>query len=285
MAERRRSRSASRSRSRSRIVRSRSRTRSRSRHRSRTRSGSPRYSRFDHEGPIKADQIKKLLQEQEKTLSDLVINHKEELEEIVRSKTTPTTLKKKPLQKQLEFVEDLLSKSKKIKKNLKKKKFEKSLDLLEEVFDILEEKKEDLQIADISPHGWLAVSCVRNKSNLPKDLQKRIDKVNNLLDKQGRDQQQGYRGRDQQQSYRGRQNYGYGKRFYGPARTSNIGDGENQVRVSRGQRNSPQELLSTLGRQKRSGLCSFCSEVGHHYRECTSFWQEVKKSRDTNIEA
>ena len=139
--------------------------------------------------------------------------------------------------------------------------------------------KEDLQIADISPHGWLAVTCVRNKSNLPKDLQKRIDKVNTLLDKQGRDQQHNYRGRGRQN------NNSYGKRSYGPQRSSYIGDSENQVRVSRGQRNSPQDLLSTLARQKRTGLCSFCSEVGHHYRECTSFWQEVKKSRDSNLEA
>ena len=69
------------------------RTHSRLRTRSRSNGRSPQCSSFHQEGPIKADQIKKLLQEQEKTLSDLVINHKEELEEIVRSKTTPILLK------------------------------------------------------------------------------------------------------------------------------------------------------------------------------------------------
>ena len=161
------------------MSRSPSRSPQRSRSRSRSRSYSAeRFSRFQNE------EFRTLLSEQEKNLEDLVISHKKEIEELVQSdKTEKKILKKKALQKQFEFAEEIKKDLVKIKKCVKKKKSDKALDCLDSLIEKVQEKAEDIQIADSSPHGWLAVNLIRNKSNLPKDLQKKLDKVNSRLDR------------------------------------------------------------------------------------------------------
>ena len=258
------SRSRSRTRSRSRNRRSRSRTRTRSRSLSRSPA---RYSRFENEGDL--GDFKKILREQEKHIYDLIVDHKEEVKELVAEKQR--RFRQKPLQKQFELIETVLKDLKKIKKLIKKKKYDKAQDYLESLTDLLEEKAEDIQIADSSPHGWLAVNIVRNRSSLPKDLQKKVDKVNSRLDKSRKPQQHQYK-----RPYQHGQNRPRGFQVDHP-------DG---IRTNRSdQKKTPQELITILSHQKKSGTCSHCNEAGHYYRECAKFWQAVAESRKTNAQA
>ena len=211
-----------------------------------------------------SEQFKSLLLEQEENLTEVVLNHKQEVEELVSGKRT---LKKKSLQKQFEFTDVVAKDLQKVKKNLSKNKVAKSLDVLEKLISFVEEKQEDLQIADSSPHGWLAVSCVRNKSNLPKELQKKVEKVNSRLDKS-----------KELSTNVKREKYGY-KKYQKFDQGFNQ---ENRVRIQRGGRQSPQEMLQTLAKQKRAGMCSHCNDYGHFYRECSKFWAAVQESRRAN---
>ena len=178
--------------------------------------------------------------------------------------------RQKPLQKQFELIETVLKDLKKVRKLMKKKKLDKAKEQLDAVTDLLEEKAEDILIADSSPHGWLAVNVVRNKTSLPKDLQKKVDKVNSRLDKTRKPQQQ----------YK--KPYQYGS--YRPG--SYKMDGQNGVRTYRTdqKKTSPQELITILSNQKKSGNCSHCGDAGHYYRECAKFWQAVQESRKTNAQ-
>ncbi len=49
--------------------------------------------------------------------------------------------------------------------------------VLKQLRDRLEEHQQDLVIADTSPNGWLAVAKLRNKSDLPEDLRKKLERV------------------------------------------------------------------------------------------------------------
>ena len=192
-------------------------------------------------------------------MCELMVEHKEEVEELVESKPT---FKNKALSKQYEFNSGLLKDLKKAKKQLKKGKEEKVHKLLDSVLEKLEEKSEDLQIADSSPHGWLAVSVLRGRSQLSKDVQKKLDRINSRLDKE-------------KQYTKPR----YGGDFTGPKGM----DYKAGVRTDRqNYRQTPQELLITLGQQKKAGNCSHCSEAGHFYRECPKFWEAVAESRKVN---
>lgn len=237
--------------------RSRSRSRGRRRSRSRSRSASERYSKFVNETELSA--FKKILKEQEEHLCELMVEHKEEVEGLVEEKPN---FKNKALSKQFEFNTCIEKELRKVKKLLKKGKEEKALKTLDSVLDKLEEKGEDLQIADSSPHGWLAVSVLRGRSQLPKDLQKKLDKVNSRLDR-NRPYSKPKNGGD----------YSGDKRM----------DYKTGVRTDRrNYRQTPQELLVSLGNQKKAGNCSHCSEAGHFYRECPKFWAAVAESRKSN---
>ena len=49
------------------------------------------------------------------------------------------------------------------------------------------------------------------------------------------------------------------------------------------QKRSPEQLLEEAVRQTRAGRCTHCTEEGHFYRECPSFWEKVKESRRANL--
>ena len=139
---------------------------------------------------------------------------------------------------------------KKVKKNLKKKRIDKSLDQIEDLLDILSEKKEDFLIADSSPHGWLAVSCVRNKSALPKDLSRKVERVNTKLDRDRGTKPQNTRGRG---TFRGRSNWTWNRHYGGRSGGHSEYNQDQDIRTARNQRQTPQELLQALGKQKKIG--------------------------------
>ena len=149
---------------------------------------------------------------------------------------------------------------------MKKKESEKALSTLKSTVEKLEEKSEDLMIADQSPFGWLAVSLIRQKSDLPRDIQRKLEKVNKQLELRSKAQRGGFN----------RNKYG---RYQ---RDSASHDQQDNVRVSRNQRKSPQDYIQIFGKQKKSGLCSHCEQYGHYYRECPSFWRQVQETRKEN---
>ena len=151
----------------------------RSKSKSFSRSQSPRFSKFDNEKEL--SKFRELLKEQENHLSDLMLDHKKDVEDLVKERKR--SFRRKPLQKQFEFLDDISNNLEKTKKLLKKNKVEKALKTIRNCSDKLEDKKEDLLIADQSPHGWLAVSLLRENSDLPRGTQKKLDKINYRLDR------------------------------------------------------------------------------------------------------
>ena len=221
---------------------------------------SHRYSKFDNETGI--SNFHDLLKQQEEHLCDLMLDHKQEVVSLVKEKTK--NFRKKPLQKQFEFLDELYQILDKAKKYLKKEKVDEALTLVHRCSERLKDKKEDLLVADQSPHGWLAVSLLQEGSDLPRGTQRKLDKINSRLDK--------VRG-DRKSGHYGRHNKGNFEPLYK----------QDGVHFSRQpQRKSPQEMLNLLGNQKKSGLCSHCQEAGHFYRECPKFWEAVNESRKKN---
>jgi len=114
-----------------------------------------------------------------------------------------------------------------------------------------------LVIADTSPNGWLAVARLRNKSELPEDLRKKLERVNKEI-------------------WHSR-NYGGAKKKFGKVQTARVGG---NVRTGRPQQKlSPEELLFNASRQIRAGTCSHCKKENHFYRKCPEFWSKVQESR------
>ena len=226
------------------VSRSRSRGRSRSRTRNKSRERSP-----PREKPAS---IRDLLNEQQEYLHELIVQHKEEVEEIVCAKVR--NFRNKGIEKQFTFNEKVLSDLKKIKKLYKKKRH--IGDKLKEIVKLLEDHAEELLVADSSRHGWLTVHQLRGNQNLSSELLKKVDKIDNRLDKQ------------KPQNDRTRRGSGY------PSKVDQK-DGSFTYRKKKG----PGELLQELVTRKREGTCSHCSEIGHFYRECPEFWKEVSEAR------
>lgn len=245
------------------VSRSRSRGRSRSSSRSRSRSRS-RFSRFEGS---REPSITKLLDKQQEQVFDIIEEHKEKLDRVIEEKGL--NFKSKAIGKQYAFNADVLQKLNKIKKLLKKEKTKKGLSLLRDVIDDLEDKAEDLIIADSSRHGWLTVKELRGDKSLSSKIQDKVEKIDKRLDKlrSQRPYQPNQRSNGSQQfSRRGRQTY-----------SGQMGRQTVQTYRQRGQ--GPEEALQALSLSKRSGVCNHCKEPGHLYRECPIFWRDVADSR------
>jgi len=252
--------------------RRRSRTRSRSRprrrhHRGRSESRRAPSQRREEGKSVPIEQVEKLLQDQQSNLLDIISNHKDEIDSLVSSKKH--NFKKPGIGKQFDWnnkIERLVKKA--LKKGVKKENYKKARDLLEEVLDLISDKQEDLMVADSSRHGWLTVACVRNTaSDLPTELQKRIEKVESRLDKSKSARQErngenpGHPGKWNQQHQRSFGNIQRPTTSYGRQPTN------------------PEELLNKLKNMVRQGKCGFCQGEGHFYKECPSFWADVSASR------
>jgi hypothetical protein len=203
----------------------------------------------------KLTEIHKLVQSQQDLVYTLLKEHKEEVEEKLTAKNRRFASKQleKQFQVNLKFKE-LVSK---IQQAHSDKEWKKAKYAADELAEGLEEHEQDLVIADISPHGWLAVSKIRNSTDLPKSLRKRLAAVEKEIDAQKA------------------RNGGNKKKLFGVQAQSNETAGKKGER-----RFSPEEALSFAAKQVRTGNCSHCQKEYHFYRECPVFWQKVHESRE-----
>jgi len=188
---------------------------------------------------------------------ELISDHKQEVEAKLQSKQR--RFSSKALEKQYEIsagYKEEVEKALKAVKNDNKKRAKTTLKKLKKQ---ITEHQEDLVIADISPNGWLAVAKLRNRTELPGSLRKKLEKVDREI-------------------FFSKKYGGAGvKKKFGKLQ----GQGErSDVRTSRPQQKlSPEELLYNASRQIRAGVCSHCKKENHFYRECPDFWQKVQESR------
>jgi hypothetical protein len=201
-------------------------------------------------------EVPKLIKAQQDFLVELIADHKQEIDSRLQSKLRRFT--SKPLEKQYEVnakFKELVDKALSALKRGNKKRAKATLKKLKSG---LKEHEEDLLIADTSPNGWLAVAKLRNKTYLPDDLRKKLDKVDKEI-------------------WRSKQYGGQQKKF---TKLQGQGSGSN-VRTNRPfQKLSPEELLFTASKQIRAGTCSHCKKENHFYRECPDFWKKVQESRE-----
>ena len=200
-------------------------------------------------------EVEKLLEKQQSTLLEIISNHKQEIDDLV----TPTkqTFRKVGIAKQHSFNQSIISMVKKLKKYHKDDDYKRGKEMIKDIIERLEEQQTDLQIADSSKHSWLTVSVLRNKTTLPADIAKKIEKIETRLD----------RTRPQQPRY-GEAPKNTGQRY-----------SNNRVQIERKSAKGPEELLRQLQGQKREGKCTHCLQTGHFFRECSEFWASVQRSR------
>ena len=227
---------------------SRSRGR-RDRDASRSRSRSP--SGNVDEGQRRLEQM---LNEQQEYIKDLISNHKEEVDELLASKTK--SFRSKGLEKQFEFNNKVTTRLSKIKKLLRKKKISRATDAVKELLEICEDHADDLLVADSSRHGWLTVHQLRG-GTLSSDLWKKVEKIDNRLDK----------ARPKDGKNRPQASGGNSNRM------------ENQNVQTWRRKQGPEEAMQSYSKVQRQGTCTHCSAQGHFYRECPDFWRDVNASR------
>ena len=210
--------------------------------------------------------LKRMLAQHRDTISVLLAEQREELFDKVSSPSRKHTFKQKSIEKQFEINENFEKLAKRVEKALKSGRIEKAKDFIEKLVDEIEEHSEDLIGADVSRNGWLAVSRVRNRSSLPKNFLKELERVDASIDKSKTPFKQNGRPNERTRQVDGMPYSG------------------NYVRTNRPyQKKSPEQLLEEASKQSRAGQCGHCQEEGHFYRECPSFWQKVKESRQTHI--
>jgi hypothetical protein len=197
-----------------------------------------------------------LIKAQQDFLVELISDHKQEVEAKLQSKQR--RFSSKALEKQYEISAGYKEEVEKALKSVRNDNKKRAKNILKKLKKQIAEHQEDLVIADISPNGWLAVSKLRNRTELPDSLRKKLEKVDKEIF--------------------------FAKKYGGPAKKKftklqGQSDGGN-VRTSRPQQKlSPEELLYNAARQIRAGVCSHCKKENHYYRECPDFWQKVQESR------
>ena len=211
---------------------------------------------FDRD--IDLGQVKKLVEDQQEHILDLLADHKRKIEERIqyRSRRFASRQLEKQYQINVEFKELATKVVAAVERSDKDRALETGGQLLEK----LEEHEQDLIIADSSPHGWLAVAKVRSNTDLPKNIRKKLEQVERDL------------------AARRKRTDGFFKR-----KPLNIqGQGREPVtgRQGPGRRLSPEELLFQATRQTRTGTCVHCGKGQHFYKECPDFWKKVIESRE-----
>ena len=211
-----------------------------------------------------------LLDKQQASIASLLSEQRKELFDKVES-GKKHKFRHQNLEKQFEVISEFSKITKRAISNLKKGYNDKVKTLLYELQESIEEQEQDLITADISRHGWLTVSRLKNRGSLTSNLLKKIEKVDENLDKKRRrfSREDG------------------GKFGFRPRRMDQMPYRANvKTFKSNGQKyqqkRSPEQLLEEAVRQTRAGKCTHCDEEGHFYRECPSFWEKVRQSRRTN---
>ena len=200
--------------------------------------------------------VPQLIKQQQDFLVELISDHKQEIDAKLQARQRRFT--SKPLEKQAAVTAGFQELVAKALAALKRGHKKKTKAVLKQLRDRLEEHQQDLVIADTSPNGWLAVAKLRNKSDLPDDLRKKLERVDKDI-------------------WRSK-NYGEGAQKKPVKFQGQNGGGD--VRTGRPQQKlSPEELLYNASRQIRAGTCSHCKKENHFYRECPDFWAKVQESR------
>lgn len=209
---------------------------------------------------LSADQaaLEELLNKQQEFLTDLVQTHREEVDEIVATKTQQ--FRSKGIEKQYQFNAKVSSQLGKIKKHLKKKKYTKAYEGVKSAIKLVEEHSEDLLVADTSRYGWLTVHTLRGSNNLPSELTKKVEKIDARLDKVKGSTAAGQ--------------HGPRANKFAPRRMAGQG-GVQTWRKTQG----PEEAIIAYAKSTRQGTCQQCNKSGHFYRECPEFWKAVNEQR------
>jgi len=212
------------------------------------------------EEPIPVAAVPRLIKEQQEYLVELISEHRQEVDSKLTTKKRKFA--SKALEKQHEVNEGFKDLVAKALAALKRNNARKARGFLKQLRDELREHEEDLLIADTSPNGWLAVSKLRGRSELPDDLRKKLERVDKEI----------FRSRD----------YGRGGKKPRLVQEQGAGGDFRTRRQPAGQqiRLSPEELLYNASKQVRAGICSHCRKENHFYRECPAFGQEVQKARE-----
>ena len=205
--------------------------------------------------------IASLLNKQQEKVYDIISSQKEEIDELKQESNL--SFKNKAIEKQYRYNQKIIKDLKKLKKHFKKGKTSSCADIVKKLLQTCEEHKEDLLIADSSKYGWLTVHQLRGQSSLPSDLLKKVEKIDNKLDKEKA--KPGYNGRKDQKR---------GKTDTEPL--------EREAKQFARRKAGPEETLQQLTKSKRYGTCSHCQEEGHFFRECSKFWLEVSEQRKKN---
>lgn len=246
-------------------ARTRSKTPPRRRRRSRSR-GSYRSLSRSVSGELYTrdeDQIRKfhkIIEGQQSTIINLLSEHRAEIDNKLEQKQR--RFQSKQLEKQFEINSEFRDIAVRIKTALVDNEPRRAEVSVDKLLELLERHEEDLIIADVSPHGWLAVAKIRGTKELPKNLRKRLEQVDRELATK-------------------RQSYGQarrrGGRFYR--------EGQEPLIRRQDRRFSPEELLHNATRQVRTGTCSHCKKSYHFYKECPLLWAQVQESREAKAKA
>lgn len=214
-------------------------------------------------GEVELQQVKRLVEEQQEHILDLLADHKSKIEERIqlRSRRFGSRQLEKQYQVNLEFKEL----AGKIATAVERREEGKSLQLVSELVEKLEQHEQDLIIADTSPHGWLAVAKLRSNTDLPKNIRKKLDQVERDL-----------------AARRQRQDGGFKKKSF---QLPNQGREPVVGRQGATRHLSPEELLFQATRQTRTGTCVHCGKGQHFYKECPDFWSKVIASREAKAKA
>jgi hypothetical protein len=199
--------------------------------------------------------VKKLVETQQDFLLELLKNHKGQVDEKLASKSRQFSSKQ--IEKQFQVNASFRELTAKIQQAHAVKDWEGADAAADQLAEQLETHEQDLVIADSSPHGWLAVNKLRNSTDLPKSLRKRLAVVEKELASK-------------------KQRYG------GPRRKFQQFQAPGQDGFSRkpGRRVSPEEALFAASKQVRTGSCSFCHKSYHFFKECPQYWSKVNESRE-----
>jgi hypothetical protein len=200
-------------------------------------------------------EITRLVQTQQDLLLNLLHEHKQEVEHKLQTKSR--RFGNRQIERQFEVNTGFRELAQKALAGLEAGEVIRAKQVLEELVKGLEEHEQDLQIADASPHGWLAVSKLRSTKELPKGIRKRLVEVDKLLSQQ-KDKDGGV------------------KRKFQPV----PGTSTEPLYRRPQQRVSPEEALFAAAKQLRPGTCSQCQKGLHFFRECPEFWKKVQASRE-----
>jgi hypothetical protein len=200
-------------------------------------------------------EIKRIVENQQEFILDLISEHKAEVEEKLQVRSR--RFSSRQIEKQFQVNSQFKDLAAKIQTAIAARDLKKAKEVTDALEEQLEEHEQDLVIADSSPHGWLAVARVRTAKELPKALRKKLAAVEKDLSQQKQ------------------RNGGAQRKFGKNTQQSHEGDGRKPER-----KYSPEEAIFAAAKQIRTGSCTHCDKKGHFFRECPLFWTRVHESRE-----